>query len=53
MSAGFGEKGSAFDFTGPTFTCKAGLAAMEHKIGAESATIALLRTATDYNNVAM
>ena len=53
MSAGFGEKGSAFDFTGPTFTCKAGLAAMEHKIGAESATIALLRAATDYNNVAM
>lgn len=50
MPGGFGEKGSAFNFTGPTFTC---LAAIEHKIGAESATIALLRAATDYNNVAM
>jgi len=30
---------------------KAGLAAIEHKIGAEFATIELLRAAIDYNNV--
>jgi hypothetical protein len=50
MPAGSGQREVLRFDIGPT--CKTGLAAMEHKLRA-SATIALLRAATDYNNVAM
>jgi hypothetical protein len=53
MPTGSGEREVLSISLAQLLLAKQGLAAMEQKIGVESATIALLRAAADHNNVAM